>query len=720
MYSEKKLMNEPDLHLEFDLNLQFLRAELARLDVRLQRAVQCWQLAGQDPADAFRGLYVSDDEVQALLARPLGMNWGQTVKLEPATADVFTEAEAQAAKEAEGLRDMARDQGVRPRLDHLAQVFRLDPFDLDVLLICLAPSLDLRYEKLYGYLQDDVTRKRPGVNLALDLLCPPGFERLLALSHFTADAPLFRYQLLERFSEPGQNKSPVLSQSLRIDETIVHWLLGSYRPAGELAPYLRLDPAPVAVKSQGYLPEGDDIYSDDFLSQNPLFIFYGPDRLAQAAAVQNLAAHAKHSLLTLDLTVFPKEEISLHQTIRTALQDARLTKALLFIQGWDACLEDGIPAADLFSDLARHPGIVVLAGEAAWRPAGLPETRPVHWREFPIPAYPERKALWAHHLERANQPANLDLTGLAGQFALTGEQIRDAVLLAVNQAVRPGDALSEDDLMAAARVLSSSRLSNLARKVPARYGWEDIVLPADQISLLHEIVATVRGRPTVLEEWGLGRKLASSYGVSLLFAGPPGTGKTLAAQIIAAELGLDLYKIDLSTLVSKYIGETEKNLERIFTEAESSNAILFFDEADALFGKRSEVRDSHDRYANVEISYLLQRMEAYDGVTILATNLRSNLDEAFTRRLQFAVDFPFPEEGDRLLIWQALFPSDVPRADLDLALMAHRYKLAGGNIRNIIVSAAYLANANGGVVTMEHLLHGTRRELQKMGRLVNE
>jgi SpoVK/Ycf46/Vps4 family AAA+-type ATPase len=195
----------------------------------------------------------------------------------------------------------------------------------------------------------------------------------------------------------------------------------------------------------------------------------------------------------------------------------------------------------------------------------------------------------------------------------------------------------------------------------------------------------------------------------------------MAAEVMAAELGLDLYKIDLSTVISKYIGETEKNLERIFNEAEASNAILFFDEADALFGKRSEVRDSHDRYANVEISYLLQRMEAYNGVTILATNLRSNLDEAFTRRLQFAVDFPFPEEADRLRIWKTLFPPEVPSAtDIDLPLLARRFKLAGGNIRNILVTAAYLAASDGGAVNMANLLHGTRRELQKMGRLVGE
>jgi SpoVK/Ycf46/Vps4 family AAA+-type ATPase len=241
------------------------------------------------------------------------------------------------------------------------------------------------------------------------------------------------------------------------------------------------------------------------------------------------------------------------------------------------------------------------------------------------------------------------------------------------------------------------------------------------MNILWEIVATVHGRPVVLDDWGVGVKLASSRGVTVLFSGPPGTGKTMAAEVIAAELGLDLYKIDLSTVVSKYIGETEKNLERIFVEAETSNAILFFDEADALFGKRSEVRDSHDRYANIEISYLLQRMEAYDGVTILATNLGANLDEAFTRRLQFAVDFPFPETSYRLRIWQTLFPPDVPRhPEIDWKILAERFRFAGGNIRNVIVYAAYLAADDGSLVTMNHLLHGVRREMQKMGRLVDE
>ncbi|MEP7356314.1 MAG: ATP-binding protein, partial [Anaerolineales bacterium] len=297
----------------------------------------------------------------------------------------------------------------------------------------------------------------------------------------------------------------------------------------------------------------------------------------------------------------------------------------------------------------------------------------------------------------------------------------DAAAAAADQARLRGGALDRAELFLAARSYSSPGLANLAHKIEARYTWSDIVLPADQLSMLKELIATVRGRPMVLETWGVGEKLAASAGVTILFAGPPGTGKTMAAEVIASELGLELYKIDLSTVVNKYIGETEKNLGRIFDEASNSNAILFFDEADAIFGKRSEVKDAHDRYANIEVSYLLQRMETYDGVTILATNLRANLDEAFTRRLQFAVDFPFPDEAYRLRIWEALFPDSLPRADnLDLKLLAQRFKLAGGNIRNIIVSAAYLAAADGGVVTMPHLLHGARRELQKMGRLVKE
>jgi len=238
------------------------------------------------------------------------------------------------------------------------------------------------------------------------------------------------------------------------------------------------------------------------------------------------------------------------------------------------------------------------------------------------------------------------------------------------------------------------------------------------MALLREICAQVRHRYQVFGNWGFGARLSRGTGLSVLFSGPPGTGKTLAAEVVAREVDLDLYAVDLSGVVSKYIGETEKNLSQIFAEARTSNAILFFDEADALFGKRTEVSDAHDRYANIETGYLLQKMDEYDGVVILATNLRQNLDDAFTRRIRFAVEFPFPEAAGRERIWRTLFPPQAPlAADVDFGVLAEEYAVAGGSIKNIVLNAAFLAAADGGTVGREHILHGTRREFEKIGKL---
>ncbi|HFD38475.1 MAG TPA: ATP-binding protein [Anaerolineae bacterium] len=727
-------------------DLRHLRAELARLDLLIHREVRRWQLADQDPNDSFRGLHISDAEAERLLQRPLGTSWGQTVSLPPEEEAAFAQAYAQAADRAQAVRDAARKQGHTLRLDRLAAAFDLAPFDYDALLVCLAPALDLRYERLYGYLQDDVTRKRPRVNLVLDLLCGPGPERLQNLARFAPDAPLFKHHLLERVPEAGAELPPLLSQPLRVDDTIVAWLLGAYRPREELGARTALQQLRPG-EADALLDSGTCVTLEHALAvgqaarrpaERPLLAFYGVDEAGQEAAARWLAAQAGRPLLAVDLAAVAAAGTPPLAALRLALRDARLTGAIPYLAGWDACWPQPpqggesarrAPSTEMVAELCAFPDLLIVAGQESWQPQGLARERPLFWIEFAVPPYSQRYALWFYFLNREPHPPSAeaedrDLAALAGQFLLTTGQIRDAVASARDRAIQRGEPLDSLDLFAAARLHSNPHLGSLARKITPRYEWDDIVLPEDQLAVLREIVVTVRQRPLVLEEWGVGRKLASSAGVTVLFAGPPGTGKTMAAEIIAAELGLDLYKIDLSTIVSKYIGETEKNLERIFSEAQSSNAILFFDEADAIFGKRSEVKDAHDRYANIEISYLLQRMEAYDGVTILATNLRANLDEAFTRRLQFAVDFPFPEEADRLRIWRTLFPPEVPREpDLDFGLLARRFKLAGGNIRNIIVSAAYLAaDATDGDrrVTMQHLLHSTRRELQKMGRLVNE
>ncbi len=301
---------------------------------------------------------------------------------------------------------------------------------------------------------------------------------------------------------------------------------------------------------------------------------------------------------------------------------------------------------------------------------------------------------------------------------LTPEQAQRAHLAAELLAVAEGTMPTVEHLAVGARAQNAGGLERLALRIPPRAGWDDLVVPVEVMGQLRDLASRVRHRDTVLGEWGLDRGAAKGTGVTALFAGSSGTGKTLAAGVVASELELDLYVIDLATVVDKYIGETEKNLDRIFGEADRVNGVLLFDEADAIFGKRSEVQDARDRYANVEVAYLLQRMERFDGVAILTTNLRANIDEAFLRRLDVLVDFPSPDEDLRLRLWERHLPRSLPRDDtVDLGFLASSFDLAGGNIRNIALSGAFLAAANGGQVTMEHLVQATAHEYRKLGRL---
>ncbi len=700
-----------------DHTTEHLKAELARIDILLRRAITRWQSAGQDETDAFRGLYISDAEVNALQLMTLGASWGSVATTAQEQDATYRRDLALAIKNVARIEVAAADSGQVPRLARLISDFSLSELERDALLLALAGSLDLRYERIFGYLQDDVTRKRPTPNLVLDIMLEPSADRLACLPAFLPGGPLVSKQLISLHPQPASAQSSLLSRAMEIDETVIAWLLGRYEPSGSLTGHAKLFLEP---RNATLFRDSSDwtVHADRRAS--PLLAFQGPDTARHLLEAESLASQAARPLLEVDFRRAMENGNPARDIVLRAIRDALLTGALLLVLGWDAALENGEPDSGILSLLVDLDFPTVLSSTATWLPVGANRSNRIFPIVFDVLPYPDRRAVWKT-LAGDMVIDTDDLDHLAGQFQLTFGQMRDSLHSAKDLAALEGRTISGADVFAAARAHSNPRLSSLARKIEARYSWDDIVLPDDQIALLHELLDTIVRRPKVLDEWGIGRKLASSRGVTVLFAGPPGTGKTMAAEILSAELKLDLFKIDLSSVVSKYIGETEKNLERIFSEAASSNAILFFDEADALFGKRSEVRDSHDRYANIEISYLLQRMEAYDGVTILATNLRANLDEAFTRRLQFSVEFPFPDAQDRLKIWKALFPPDLPHdPGLDFERLADRFRLAGGSIRNIIVSAAYLAAADGGRVTMTQLLHGTRRELQKMGRLVDE
>jgi SpoVK/Ycf46/Vps4 family AAA+-type ATPase len=715
--------------LGYENSLEHLLEELQRIDLLIRLQILKFRMMGREALDEFKGLYIAEDELDTILAEVGSCGARPEIDRAQLTPllDHLAALEAQiAAKKA-----ASRRAGTALCLERLQAVFQLSPFDVDVLLICLAPELDLRYEKLYAYLQDDVTQKRPSVDLVLHLLCPSFEARLAARQRFAPGCPLLKHSLLSLCDDPAHSQPSLLSKYLKVDERLVHYLLGSDELDVRLLPYAqrilpqnRLEDLllPTDIKHRLTL------LAREIKGEGLIFYFQGSYGTGKQTAAEALCRELGLGLLVVDgERLLNAREGTFDMLARLAMREALLHSAALYWRGFDALLADDkrLWLEALVQELENRQGLTFLVGDTAWEPADALQALPFVRLEFPRPAYSERVQLWAAALQdEALCGTDLDLRALANKFRFSAGQMRDAASTARNLA-RWRDPehrhVTMADLVVACRLQSNRKLGTLAHKITPHYTWGDIILPADRLQQLREICNAVKYRAQVYDDWGFGRKLSLGKGLNVLFAGPSGTGKTMAAEIIAGELGLDLYKIDLSTVVSKYIGETEKNLAHIFAEAETSNAILFFDEADALFGKRSEVRDAHDRYANIEISYLLQRMEAYEGVVILATNLRKNMDDAFVRRLHFTVEFPLPSDKDRRRIWACIWPDDTPRsADLDLDFMARRFELAGGNIRNIALAAAFLAADDGVVVTMRHVIRATQREYQKMGKVVLE
>ncbi|MCE7990098.1 MAG: AAA family ATPase [Caldilinea sp. CFX5] len=724
-------------------SLQHLLAELERIDLLLQLQVgRARQLHATD--EAFQGLYIPEEEVDHLLVAPAGLPRWATDPLPLAQAEVQNALD-QLALQVAWHKTVSKQRGIPLRLDQLAQLFQLDALDLDILLICLAPEIDLRYERLFGYLQDDITKKRPTVDLVLNLLSPSLDFKLTARARFAPNAPLVKHHLLHLFEDPAQVAPPLLNKCLKVEERVVSYLLDSDRLDQRLAlfvehrhPQLQIEEVLLPAEVKRRLVH---VVRTARLHNTPLvFYFQGPADIGQARTAEALCREVGKTLLVVDGARWvnangrqPNQEADLSTIVALLRREALFQNAVLYWSAFDRVQAEqmGIGDQALLHELAADQGLTILAGDALWEPTAARQELAFVRVEFPGPSYVERIQWW----QRALQPVGhqvghaalagttgeaVNLDELASKFRLSGGQIQAAANTARNLA-RWRDPEQENitiaDLHTACRLHSNRKLATLARQITPHYRWTDIILPVDRLQQLREICNQVKHRALVHDEWGFDRKLSLGKGLNVLFAGPSGTGKTMAAEVVANELLLDLYQIDLSQVVSKYIGETEKNLDRIFREAQTSNAILFFDEADALFGKRSEVKDAHDRYANIEIGYLLQKMEEYEGMAILATNLRANLDEAFARRMHFIIEFPFPDEEQRYRIWCGVFPAEAPlAADVDFAALAQAYKLSGGNIRNIALAAAFLAAEEQSVIGMNHLQRAAKREFQKVGR----
>jgi AAA+ superfamily predicted ATPase len=738
---------------------EYTLAHVARLDLLIRREVLRLRVErAQHADDAFRGLYISEADVDALLDRSLAAS-AILAPAPPADAadptgppnhQPATLSAAMSAVSAQilALERAAGERGDLPPLSRLGQFFGLSEFERQVLVVALAAELDLKYERLYAYLQDDVTKKRPTVDLVMRLLCPSLDARLAMRRVFEPGAPLLRWELVTLHDDPGARQPVLLARALKLDERVAGYLLGSDAIDGRLEslavapPASRADVLPPDVRRRlsGWCSRWQATWDWNAggAEHTPVVLFHGRYGTGKRAAAAFLAGALGRPLLLLDAAGLGSSPSGLEQGLRLAEREALLAGALLCWHQADGYLRPGPGDAAREAEqrtflraLAQGQVPTILLVEDAWEPGRRLAGRPFLRQELPDATYAARRALWAAGLNGAvavdTTTSGLDeqqVSALAGRFRLTPGQIADALERARSLAWARDPLhgrVTVEDVDAASRAQAQHHLGALARKLTPRYTWRDIVLPGAQLTTLRLICTMIRQRAVVYGEWGFDQKLAMGKGVLALFAGPSGTGKTMAAEILARELGLDVYKIDLSAVVNKYIGETEKNLEKLFTEAQDSDAILFFDEADALFGKRSGVSDAHDRYANIETAYLLQRTEEYNGLVILASNLPKNMDEAFVRRLHFTVTFPVPEEAERLEIWRRTFPAEAPQAaDLDLPFLARQLKITGGNIRNIILAAAFLAAEEGGPIAMRHLVLAARYEFQKMGKMVLE
>jgi hypothetical protein len=677
---------------EPDPSLGYLEARLGLIEARVRDAVARRRAVDPDPDDRFRGLYITDAQVDSLLAGPPDPLVSEETAL--ASSALLAELDARAA---------ATDGGHQNPLVAVATAFGLDALDIDLLLVALAPDLDPRFERLYGYLHDDVSRRRASVGLALEL-CDPRWRS--GMSPLRARLGPLATLVARGLLIVEDADRPFLTRSLRVPDRVAAHLLGDDS----------VDPVLEALRADAVEVPCDEVDTLARALGVGVRLCYLRERTGSSgfSLARSALGRLGRRALVLDVgRLGPGDDIG--AVAAAAAREAALSDAGLVIGPVDLLAGHGAAAVRAF---AEGPVMAVLVGGRPWDPAWSRDAPLL--LEAPVLPVAVRHELWLSALgDRA--PVSFDPAMATLAFRLGPEQIVRAARAADHAARAAGRGMTSDDIVSGARAQNAAGLERLARRIDPRYGWDDLVLPRAIATQLREITARARHRDRVTGEWGIGHRAGRAMGITALFAGDSGTGKTMSAEVLAGDLGFDLYVIDLSTVVDKYIGETEKNLDRIFTEADRVNGVLLFDEADALFGKRSEVKDARDRYANVEVAYLLQRMESFDGIAILTTNLRANVDEAFTRRIDAIVDFPMPEEADRLALWRRNLPPSVPQApDIDLPFLARRFKLAGGDIRNICVAAAYLAAADDRSVTMGDLIRATEREYRKLGRLTVE
>lgn len=689
------------------------------------------------------GVTISPHEIEARLR----LRRGHRVALPPLAPEDL-EAIGRATARVRELTDGKRlDLTERPPFDRLVATFSLTEAERLVLLMAVGQEVDHEVSRLYGYLNDSYDRQYPTLSLVAELLSGP-HERFSPADLMMADAPLVRWQLVRL--EPMAPNVPTVHRPLKADERVIRFVRGEVGLDLHLAPYASLTspnspgiaPFYVTGRSREVWEQMVELMDNAELNGRlPSVVLRGPAGIGKRRFSIELATQLKRPLLIADLARIAVSGPSWGDLLARVVREARLHDAVLCLTGWESLLRrapatmeaegqthvvheerpEDAPSRTMRKVLASFDGALVILIEESSGPA--PELGvPLPELTLPLPDRGMAEGFWHLHLPGYAREHALRSAALAEEFRLTPGQIAQASASAMRLAgrhLRDDARVTREHLVRAINQIVQHRLGETATLVERRHGWKDLIISSEAELELREVIERYRHKRRVLDEWNFGARFGHDIGLSVLFDGPPGTGKTMAAGVVAAELGLELYQIDLSRVVSKWIGETEKNLGRVFDEAERSRAVLLFDEADSLFAKRTSVQTSNDRYANLEVNYLLQRVERFTGIAILTTNFIDSIDSAFMRRIAMRVTFMAPDAHERKRLWKSMLESSQAPLDvIDFTALGRNYELAGGLIKNAVLRAAFLAAERGVRIDQELLEQCARIELKKAGHVV--
>lgn len=707
--------------------INHLMDEKKRLDLILSIHAKIKQLQQtNDPAEQLRGLIISDVEINQIINHD-PMNMDQNDEL----SSLYKELKVMNERIQITLQNSI-EKGIFLPIPYLLYQFKLSSLEEKYLLFALAPELDKKYEKLFAYIQNDVNLSRPTIDLLLKLTCSSEEEKANALSSFHNEGPFYHFFI--DYSHFDLSEHSLMSQQIKLDQRIISFIFQSTTMDKRLHPCTNIFSTAndLSTLLVGELEQEKLIRFIEHSShpafnkkQGVIFYIHGHQGAGKTFLCKQIAKYFDQPILIID---FKKAILEEHfpLIITHFLREAILSKAMIVLENIEVLFDQNeanqkkiyqlLYALTFFSDFIFITTRNQITGlHTIFQDFLLLEL------SLQIPTLEEREILWQNFSScfLFEEPINCSI--LASKFRFTPGQIESALYTSEKLTewnTYGKKMITKETLYRSCYLQVQHTLKKKATRIEPRYTWDDLILPDEEKMLLRHACNQITYRNVVFGNWRLDKKLSYGKGLSILLSGPPGTGKTMSAEVIAKDLNLEIYRVDLSQIVNKYIGETEKNLKELFEQAQMSNAILFFDESDALFNKRSEVKDSKDKYANLEVSFLLQKIEEYDGITILATNYLKNIDEAFLRRISYVIKYPFPDEEHREKIWRTLIPAEAPTDDIDYTFLANKINLAGGNIKNIIVSAAFLAAETNEPISMKHIIYASKHEMQKSGKIL--